>query len=257
MSKPSRTRWTHDAILDEIMKYKTRKEFIDGSWSAYVSAISTHKFMLDIYYGKVENKWCNEFNVISEALKYPTITDFQRGNWSAYKSALLKFPHVLEHLFDSRKTFWTSEMVITELEGFRDRADFKRKKKNAYQYAVKHCPEILDSHLDPTRSGKDNDAIYIWKAVGQFFNGDQVYKVGVTSHRLGDSRVRDVSKLAGFDYEVVCIVRVKHKATSVEKKLHNLGISPKYQGFAGCTEFRAFSENDMEKVMKIIKEEMA
>lgn len=239
-----------------MMKYSSRKEFIKGNRSAYFTAIKFSKFMVDVYYGKVDYKWLVESNVIIEAIKYSTITDFQKGTPAAYHSALHKFPHVIEHVFISRKTFWNPDMVARELVGFKSRSDFKRKKKNAYQYAVKNCPDLLDAHLDPTRSGKDNNTIYVWKAIGQFFNGEQVYKVGVTSHRLGDSRVKDVSKLAGFDYEVICITKIKNKATVLEKKLHKLGKNPKYRGFAGCTEFRAFSDKDMEKIMEIIKEEM-
>ncbi|MEY3359581.1 MAG: hypothetical protein RI923_841 [Pseudomonadota bacterium] len=97
----------------------------------------------------------------------------------------------------------------------------------------------------------DNDAIYIWKAVGQFYNGEQIYKIGYTSMRLAEERIAFVANKAKFSYEVI-IIRNIGEASKIEKELLELGESPQYVGHNGASEFRALSSADLDKALKII-----
>lgn len=100
----------------------------------------------------------------------------------------------------------------------------------------------------------DNDAVYIWKAVGQYFNGVQLYKVGVTSSRLNDKRIRLVAKKIRMDYEIITLRPVPGSAQYLESKLMRTGMDPQFTGFDGATEFRAFTDEALTKALAMIQD---
>lgn len=104
------------------------------------------------------------------------------------------------------------------------------------------------------RLPSDNDAIYIWKAVGQYFNGEQLYKVGVTSSRLEDKRIIQVAKKFGVAHEITTLRAVPGSAQRLESRLMGIGFDPKFSGFDGATEFRAFTDADLTIALGIIQD---
>ena len=98
----------------------------------------------------------------------------------------------------------------------------------------------------------DNDAIYIWRAVGEYFNGNPVYKIGVTSARLETKRIKQCAAAAGFEFDLICCEPVQGKASELEKKLHILGENPGYTGIDGATEFRALSDSALYAAVSLI-----
>lgn len=107
------------------------------------------------------------------------------------------------------------------------------------------CP-----HCKTTR---DNNTIYIWKAINEFFNDKSLYKIGVTSSRLRKKRIVQVAGKLGWDYEIILLEKVSCEATTLEKEIHKIGISPNLTGFDGATEMRALSDEELEKAKNIIK----
>ena len=106
-----------------------------------------------------------------------------------------------------------------------------------------HCDRIFS----------DNDTIYIWKAKDCHHHGKQVYKIGITSARLGDERIKHVARKQGIEAEIITLTYVRGQATDIERRLHNLGEDPKYAGHGG-TEFRALSESELKLALEIISE---
>ena len=102
--------------------------------------------------------------------------------------------------------------------------------------------------------GTNDDAIYIWQAKGEQFNGKPVYKVGVTSAYLGDKRISQVINRSGgrFTAKIVTLTAVDTSARAIERQLHELGEHPGYTGFDGCTEFRAMSDAELKTALDII-----
>jgi len=98
----------------------------------------------------------------------------------------------------------------------------------------------------------DNDAIYLWRAEGVQHNGTPVYKIGMTSARLGNWRIGHVAKASGFTPTVLRHVKVTEKATFIECRLLEMGIDPGYTGFAGCTEFRALTDQQADFIIGMI-----
>lgn len=107
------------------------------------------------------------------------------------------------------------------------------------------CP-----HCKTTR---DNNAIYIWKAINEFYDDKQLYKIGVTSSRLRKKRIIQVAGKLRWDYEIISLEKVSCEATKLEKEIHKIGINPNLIGFDGATEMRAFNNEDLKKAINIIK----
>ena len=95
----------------------------------------------------------------------------------------------------------------------------------------------------------DNDAVYIWKVVGE----KDVYKIGITSFRLGDKRIRSTAMNNAIGYDLKILKQVEN-ALSVEKELLKLGeVCDLFLGNDGGTEFRYLSHKELEKALSMIE----
>ena len=196
------------------------------------------------------NKKWTEHSLIEEGCKYSSRSAFQNG--SAYAYSLARKLNLLDLIHPNlNKRFATDEVVIAEAQKYPSKSAFANNSPGAYNIARERNLLCL---VDFPESGKgtDNDAIYIWRAVGLFHNGNPVYKIGVTSARLGDARVEQVANAAGFEYELICCEPVQCRATDIERKLHILGEDPGYTGFNGATEFRALSDSALYAAISLI-----
>jgi hypothetical protein len=114
--------------------------------------------------------------------------------------------------------------------------------------------KILDIVL-PHSTGdvrSDNDLLYFYKVLNH-----GIYKIGVSSQRLGQWRVADVLKKHGYESEWVRYFKVKN-AVSLEKILHQLGSFPnEIAHIDGWTEFREFTPKQVTKALKLIAESNA
>ena len=110
-----------------------------------------------------------------------------------------------------------------------------------------------------TRNGQDNDAIYIWQAQDVYHKGYPVFKVGITSMRIVEKdnknlRMSQVSRAGGFQAVEIMTRRVEN-ARKLEGMFKKMGQRPLFKGFDGCTEFRAFTPDELNTIVTIIKEE--
>lgn len=253
--KGKNNKWNRETVSEEMRKHRYRSDFQKASIAAY--RFARINGMLDDHFEdlkeKRNRKWTIE-KIISESKNYESRSHFSRGSASAYNAA--KELGILKDLFGFQKRQWTSETMRAEMNKFSTRTEFYRKSGSAYCTALKKFKKEMDEILpiSTTRNGCDDDAVYVWRAVGQFFNGIPVYKIGVTSARLGTRRIEQVASDAGFDYELICCERVQGKATDIEKKLHILGENPNYLDINGCTEFRALSDSALYVAISMICE---
>lgn len=102
------------------------------------------------------------------------------------------------------------------------------------------------------KSKRDNNAIYIWQALKEFYDGKPLYKIGVTSARLKKNRILQVANKLGWEYKIILIKNVICEARELERKLHTIGTNPNLAGFDGATEFRAFDEHELQKAIDVI-----
>tara|TARA_R110000772_G_scaffold5454_7_gene19515 strand:+ start:628 stop:1476 length:849 start_codon:yes stop_codon:yes gene_type:complete len=131
-------------------------------------------------------------------------------------------------------------------------------KKDKHRYDKKKA-KYVDTYFEehgnypPNRLGSDNDTLYVWEVVDELWADLPIFKIGITSERLGKTRIHQVARSYGFEYKVHLLIKVHNEsATSLECRIHGmLDVIPKLIG-DGATEFRACSYEQMEDVIKMI-----
>jgi len=248
-----RIKWTDEMLIADAARFDTRGEWRRESKAAYSSA--KRRSMLDVccaHMRQVRTSWTDEM-LIADAARFETRAEWKRESGPAYQAAVTR--NLLDVCCAGMRqvyTSWTDEMLIEDASRFETRAEWAGRSGSAYNTALSRG--LLDAccaHMSRA-SGMDNDAIYIWKALGWTFNGEQVYKVGVTSARLDDVRIKQVTKAADVKAEIVMLAKVKGMATRLEVALKSIGHDPKYVGFDGCTEFRAMSDEQLKQALALI-----
>jgi hypothetical protein len=251
-----RTVWTFEKIAKAASKYPTRSQFKKGSPGAHAVALKSG-IMEDVCaHMKTKQEFTNwTFSMLAaEAAKYSTRSEFDSGHNSAYRSALRRgiLNDICGHMSDP-PTKWDRESISAEALKYQTRTEFKNSKPGAYFSAHKYgIMDDICKHMDPG-SQSDNDAIYIWHAVGHRYNGKNVYKIGVTSARLEDRRIIEVARAHDTDAKIVILKTVEGKATEMEAELLQIGNDPQYIG-NGATEFRAMDDAELGRAVALIQE---
>lgn len=106
------------------------------------------------------------------------------------------------------------------------------------------CP---DCHLP-----SDNDVVYIWKLDNVFSDGLPVYKIGITSLRLNDKRLKEVAKKADLKIEQAYKYFVDGRATGIESELLKIGHKTELTGFDGASELRALTELELITMLNML-----
>ena len=247
------TSWTDEMLIVDAKRFETRSEWQRESGSAYRAA--RNRNLLDVCCAgmrQVLTSWTDEM-LIADASRFETRGDWARESGSAYNAALKRdLLDVCCAGMRQLRTCWTDEMLIADAARFETRSEWQRESPAARSAAqLRGLIDACCAHMiEGYRS--DNDAIYIWKAVGWTYNGEQVYKVGVTSARLNDCRIKDVAKAADVEAEIVMLTKVNGKATALESALKSIGHDPKYIGFNGSSEFRAMSDEQLKQALALI-----
>lgn len=253
--------WNRERCKEEALKYKTRMDFGDSNGAAYnaskrlkiLEEVCAH--MEQIKYPK--GHWTIE-NLHAEALKYENKVDFRKKSNPAFLTASRKkiLDQICSHMEAGKlpNGYWmTKENCAKEALKYTNRRAFSLGNSSAYHGAdVSGWLDEICDHMDFNPSS-DSDAIYIWKAIGQTFNGLQVYKFGITSSRLDDRRINEVAKKASMKFEVILLAKVSINAVEIETQLLKLGFNPKYVGFNGSSEFRSLTVEELDLATKLIR----
>jgi hypothetical protein len=100
------------------------------------------------------------------------------------------------------------------------------------------------------RLQSDFDCVYMWEAMKE--SGRTLVKFGVTSKRLGFSRINFVEKKSGFK-AISCIFKHAKNALYLEKKLQSIGESAELSGFSGSSEFFWLNDEELKIAIEVIK----
>lgn len=114
---------------------------------------------------------------------------------------------------------------------------------------------VINSSTSCTKcnnNGTDNNLAYAYEVVGEFVDGVQVYKFGISSIRRGDQRIKDVCRKHGFEYKILRLVATEGKATDIENILKKIG--PQLEGYSGdgATELRAWTDTQLAEALAVI-----
>jgi hypothetical protein len=144
-------------------------------------------------------------------------------------------------------SYWTLERCHTEALKYDTRRAFALGTSSAYQSARQNqWLDKIGTHMID-RAACDGNCFYLWLVVGAYFNGMPVYKPGVTSTRLKFQRIEQVAQAGGFEYDLILWLPVTD-AFAIERQVKTMGVSPQYTGFDGCTEFRAFTDDEVKQI---------
>lgn len=244
--------WVESNIRTEADKYDTRVSFEEGCPGAVTAARERHPGLLDELFPRLQRTTPTLEEAKQLAKNYPSRKAFSKEHSPAYN--VCRKAGVLDELFDDKRGYsrfkWTEEAVREEAKKYKTKREFERDARGAAARARKLG--IIDELGLEGYPPSDNDAIYIWRAVGQHYNGNPVYKIGVTSTRLGTARIEQVAKESGFEFDLICCEPVRCKASELEKKLLILGEDPQFTGFNGATEFRALSDSALYAAVSLI-----
>lgn len=252
---PKKIKWTDQMLAMEAIKYQSRKQFSIHSRGAYQAA--TIKGILDQICAHMPPQrldWTTEM-LFDVAKKYKYKYEFEKNCVNAYRVASNRglLGLICAHM-DARYVSWTPDLVINEAKKYKTRNDFACGSYAAYQAAFKlNITDAAFQHMSKSKLSSDADVIYIWEAVGEFFDGEKIYKIGLTSHRIGERRIKKCAQANKFTHNIIAMAYVgEQKAFEIESALLTLGADPKMDG-DGSTEFRALTDQELIFALDYIK----
>lgn len=98
----------------------------------------------------------------------------------------------------------------------------------------------------------DNDCLYVWQV-----ENENIYKIGVTSHKLGMARIDRVAKSHSVKPIIVAFIKVDN-AFRVESELHSVFKSPQnlITKGDGYTEFKTLTRAEVIELLDYLNQEM-
>ncbi len=125
----------------------------------------------------------------------------------------------------------------------RDREKLYRAEKELYR-----CEYFWEHGVYPTSSKSDNNVIYVWKDTIR----ENIYKIGISSKRVGTKRIYEVASGANMRAEILHYEEVEN-ALALEKELLKYGEAINFdRKFDGCTEFRHLTCDDLIAIEELI-----
>lgn len=235
--------WSEEAVAAEAEKYQRKVDFKCGNNGAYQAACRKFPQLLEKLFPHRPSKYTEQM-LRSICSNYASIKDLELGHRGASEALRLHFPKSLrDELFKRRikpANHWTLPRLLAAAAMYKTKEDFYRGNLGAYSSAVRQG--VLNDLNFEHGGNSDYDVVYIWRAKDQFFNGDPLYKIGVTSARLGVCRIRRVARAARFTPVLIGYSPQPEDANQTESLILRIGADPLFEGFEGCTEFRAMSD---------------
>ena len=245
-------KWSEEALREKLATCSSKAEFKktygNGAMKA-AAALGLH----EEFFGKDRRVFLTDDEVLNIGRQFETAIAFKRGAYSVYQVAGRR--KLMSQLsFTPQKESWTDDKVRAVASEYSTYSDFLEGNHAAYQAAS--IRGILHDLGLVTRTGQyagRADVVYVWRVIGEIFNGNPVYKIGITSSHRGDERIKRVAREAGFEFDVLFFENVgEGNAYRVERMLKRIGDHPGYEGIDGATEFRALSNQQLEVVLEIL-----
>ena len=204
------------------------------------------------------------YETAAEAAKlYTTRKAFQYGNHrGAYQ--WLRINKLLDKACDAAgiknvRRYWSDQDLIDECKQYTSIVDLIENDPGIRTTVERRGLEtVAFAHFvrPDTATASDYDAIYLWRSDIKV-DGNWVYKVGLTSHRLGEDRIRKVATAAGTTAKILILCKTTCNAIHVERLIKKFGTRPTLKWFNGYKEFRVMTAAQVRQVMAIIKQHAA
>ena len=244
------TLWSKANAFAEASKHETRRAF-QKSAPGCANWLRRNGFF-DEACAHMKPKFVWTFDLVkAEVAKYAGRTQFHDANPSAAQWAVRN--GFMDKLFPHRLTFWDFESVSKEALKFSYREEFRVGSAGAAHWAIRNGVwDTVCAHMD-LASKSDYDCVYIWKPDGF----DDLYKIGVTSKRLGVKRIEYVAGNNGMDVDLF-YMRNTPDALRKEKEMLSLGRAATFSNdFNGFSEFRHLTDGEFLECLRIMGIERA
>jgi len=247
--------WTIDSAIRESTKYKSRKDFRVGSNSAYQYLVRKNATGMILLEGRKRHR-VGDWDIFCSLKKSKTWSDFI-GRFSKDYMAFAKrrsriHESAYAHLGLSKtQKKWTARSIKKEAKKYRFRSDFSKKSSGAYSAA---CDLMILAEVCANMKSRvsDYDCIYVWTAEEK--DSLILIKVGVTSLRLGQTRIGFVEKKSGLSASNILLAGTDD-ALSIERDIKKIGSPACLDAFSGSSEFYWVSEKQYKMIERIINNE--
>lgn len=244
--------WDRESALEESKKYKSKKEFRTKSNSAYQYLVR-HK-MIDQVMLPGKRHRLDNWEIFCSLKKSNSWAEFRNEfpkEYTAFHKRKSFIPEsAYSHLGISKTAKrWTKEAIKKEANKYNHKSHFSSLSAGAYDAALnKNIIDEVCAHMEPLQS--DFNCVYMWVAKQE--KNRTLVKFGVTSKRLGNTRINFVERKSG--YKAISVVMVDCKnALSVERSLKSIGHSAGLSDFSGSTEFYWLDDDQLNEAKKVIE----
>lgn len=245
---PKPSKWTRETLKELVHegKFEQRTEFFRAFPGAYTSALQLG--LIDAWF-PTKDPMSLEY-AVELTKNCGTRTELHKKSLTAY--LLIHEAGLMDQYLPLNTKRWTREGVKLAASECQSRAEFMRKYPGAYGAATKGgYLDGICAHME-YRGPSDRDSVYLWRSERELFKGKQVYKVGVSSSRIGDFRIKQVARSAGIKAHIIRLVKTRTNAYEIEAILLSLGDDPQFTGRDGATEFRAMDDSELKLALEII-----
>ena len=248
--------WTLERCMEDAARFSTRGEwqrlhqagYLAAQRNGWVDECCTHM-------EPVLNSWDLD-SCKADAANFESRFEWQRESAGAYYAAQRNgwIDECCTHMVRSRKKpgYWTKSRCAEDAKRFSHRFQWQQESSSAYSTAKRKgwLDECCAHMCTPeSRTGTANDVVYVWRDAGT-----DLYKIGVTSDRIGERRIGNCSGKNDMDPRIVFMLKVPD-ARAVESKLLELGTDPELDSsIDGYTEFRRLTDAELGQAVSIAYE---
>jgi len=243
-------KWTEETIRLAAKTVQDRSSFLKKYPGAVDATYRRFPKLLNELFPPLVRKWTRS-DLVREASKYQTKVDFVTGSRSAYFTLIARYPGLIDTLFTNQTRRWCLGSALSEIVKYRTISEFQIKGNSAYKWLRRNSPAAIGVFLAESNRRNTRDVIYIWRVN----LAQPIYKIGVTSETLGNTRLRRVMLGSGYrDAVPVLISRIgKLRAHIVERFVKSLGEKVMFdKKFDGSTEFRLLTDDELEIAKGVI-----
>ena len=137
---------------------------------------------------------------------------------------------------------------------YRSRKEWERGSGAIYRCAwLNNWLDMCCKHMRAGKTFTDNDVVYLWEREDYFGEG-RIIKVGVTSQRVGTSRIVTAARKNGMQAKILLMLACDD-AMAIESKILELGRAVDYDSrIDGATEFRLMTDAEVKLAVKTAKQ---
>ena len=138
------TYWTKERCLEEALKYKSKKDFREGSYSCYKTLIknkSIDEFITHMIPGNKPKRYWSKERCLEEALKYKTKKDFRENSPNCYGIVSRNnwLCDITQHMIElvKPKNYWNYDNCLKEALKYNSKKEFMKNSYNCYKIAYR------------------------------------------------------------------------------------------------------------------------